>query len=212
MKTSAKRPYKSELRRARAAETRKRVMHAATRLFSRHGIDGVSIETLAEEARVAPVTVYSLFKSKAGVVKALMEATFFGDLYQQLADRTRSVSDPVELMRITASISRTIFDKERADMGLIRGASSLSPELKRIETEFDRIRLDLQEARARLLVRTRIARPGLSLSQVRDIMWTLTGRDIYRMLVLQRGWTSDEYESWLGDTLTAALIGTASSP
>jgi hypothetical protein len=37
-------------------------------------------------------------------------------------------------------------------------------------------------------------------------MWTLTGRDIYCMLVLQRGWTSDEYESWLGDTLLATLI------
>jgi len=34
-----------------------------------------------------------------------------------------------------------------------------------------------------------------------------TGRDVYRMLVLERGWSSDEYESWLAATLIKALMG-----
>jgi hypothetical protein len=38
---------------------------------------------------------------------------------------------------------------------------------------------------------------GLSLSQARDILWGFTGRDIYRMFVIERGWTSEEYEKWL---------------
>jgi hypothetical protein len=33
-----------------------------------------------------------------------------------------------------------------------------------------------------------------------------TGRDVYRMLVLERGWSSDEYEGWLAETLIKALM------
>lgn len=47
---------------------------------------------------------------------------------------------------------------------------------------------------------------GLSLSQARDILWAFTGRDIYRMLVIERGWTSEEYEKWLAQLLIKTLI------
>jgi hypothetical protein len=36
-------------------------------------------------------------------------------------------------------------------------------------------------------------------------MWMLTGRDLYRMLVLERGWSSDDYEAWLASALIALL-------
>ena len=36
-------------------------------------------------------------------------------------------------------------------------------------------------------------------------MWMYTGRDIYRMFVLERGWSSNEYEEWLAQALIEAL-------
>jgi hypothetical protein len=33
-----------------------------------------------------------------------------------------------------------------------------------------------------------------------------TGRDIYRTLVIEAGWTPDEYETWLSQTLVEALV------
>ena len=47
---------------------------------------------------------------------------------------------------------------------------------------------------------------GLSFAQARDIFWALTGRDVYRMLVIERGWTSDQYEKWLSQMLVNALL------
>jgi hypothetical protein len=38
-----------------------------------------------------------------------------------------------------------------------------------------------------------------------------TGRDIYRMFVLERGWSSDKYEEWLARTLIQALTTKAIS-
>jgi len=34
----------------------------------------------------------------------------------------------------------------------------------------------------------------------------LTGRDVYRMLVLVRGWNSPKYEDWLADALVRSLL------
>ena len=199
------RKYNLELRSARALDTRQRILSAAKELFTEHGIDGVTIDALSAAAGVSSPTVYGLFGSKAGILKSLIEGAFFGDGYKLAAERTRSTNDPIELLRITASISRTIFDTERKEIGLMRGASAFSPELKEIETEFEQIRFRLQEERAKLITATFPAAKALGLAKVRDIMWMYTGRDIYRMLVLERGWSSDEYEDWLANALIRSL-------
>jgi hypothetical protein len=49
-------------------------------------------------------------------------------------------------------------------------------------------------------------RPGLSHQRARDIFWMLTGGDVYRMLVRERGWSSQEYQEWLADTLVDQLL------
>jgi len=49
-------------------------------------------------------------------------------------------------------------------------------------------------------------RPGLNHGAARDIFWMLTGRDVYRMLVRERGWSSQTYQDWLADTLVHSLL------
>jgi AcrR family transcriptional regulator len=208
MSSAKKRKYNTELRQARTVELRRRILAAAKKLFASHGIDKVTIDALADEADVASPTVYALFKSKAGLLKALIKGTFFGPNYAAVAEKTKTTTDPIELLRITASISRVIFDTEKAEIGLIRGASAFSAELRRVEAEFEQIRYDLQEARAKLLVKTFPAARELGFEKVRDIMWMYTGRDIYRMFVLERGWSSDAYEEWLARTLIQVLTTT----
>jgi AcrR family transcriptional regulator len=206
-KTTKSRSYNAVSRQAKAEETRARILATAKAQFSERGVDVVTIDDIASKAGVASPTVYALFRSKAGLLKAIIQGTFFGPHYARVAERTQTTDDPFELLRITASISRVIFDAERVEIGLMRGVSAFSPELKSVETEFERIRFHLQEGRARLLVKTFPAARKLGLTKVCDIMWMYTGRDIYRMLVLERGWSSDDYEEWLGLTLIQAFTG-----
>jgi AcrR family transcriptional regulator len=200
-KIAARRHYNADSRRAKAEETHARILATAKVLFSKRGVDHVTIDDIAKHASASVPTVYALFRSKTGILKEIIQGTFFGANYASVAQRTKETDDPLELLRITASISRVIFDTERNEIGLMRGTSAFSPELKKIETRFERIRFDLQEERARLLVRKFAIARKLGLARVRDIMWMYTGRDIYRMLVLERGWSSDEYEEWLAQTL-----------
>lgn len=205
MSNIRKRKYNSDSRRARTVELTQRILAAARKLFARHGIDKVTIDELADEAGVSSPTIYSLYKSKAGLLRAIIKGTFFGANYAAVAEKTKTTTDPIELLRITASISRVIFDTEKAEIGLMRGASAFSSELRRIEVEFEQIRYRLQEGRAKLLVKKFPAARELGLAKVRDIMWMYTGRDIYRMFVMECRWSSDAYEKWLANTLIQVL-------
>ena len=39
-----------------------------------------------------------------------------------------------------------------------------------------------------------------------DIFWCLCNRDIYRILVQERGWTAETYADWLYDMLVGSLF------
>jgi AcrR family transcriptional regulator len=202
---SEKRNYDSKSRRAQAELTKKRILAAAKKLFSTNGVEKTTIDALADLAEVASPTVYALFKSKEGILMELMYTTLFGPQYQSLVEKAKAFDDPRESLKMAASIARTIYDTEKAEMGLIRGASALSPELKKLEKEGERLRYERQEMIARRLHQGNYLLHGISFIQARDILWTLTSRETYRMLVVERGWTSDEYERWLAGMLGKAL-------
>jgi AcrR family transcriptional regulator len=205
-KPRTRRRYDVKLRSERASGTRQRILDAAKELFTARGVEKVTIGDIASAAGVSAPTLYALFQSKTGILKAVVERSFFGARYAEIAKQAENARDPEEILRITASISRVILDTEREEIGLMRGVSALSPELKAIETELETVRFKLQEARAKLLVESVPAARQLGLARVRDILWMYTGRDVYRMLVLERGWSSDEYESWLAEALIKALM------
>jgi hypothetical protein len=46
----------------------------------------------------------------------------------------------------------------------------------------------------------------LTQGKARDLLWAFTGRDIYRMLVIEQNWTSNEYEAWLAEELAKLLL------
>jgi len=54
-------------------------------------------------------------------------------------------------------------------------------------------------------------RRGLNHRTARDIFWMLTARDVYRMLVRKRGWSPQQYQEWLADTLEHSLLSPAKS-
>lgn len=205
-KRASRRTYQSKHRTEAAAVTRERVLASAKTLFTRRGIDAVTIAELAEKARVSASTVYALFKSKEGVLLALMEKAMFGDAYRLAVKRLQGVADPVEQIAITSSISRAVYDGESADLGLMRGASAFSPALRKMEQTFEDMRYALQEERLKKLYAAGRAKKGLAFEEARRLMWMYTSRDIHRMLVQEGGWTPDRYEAWLSQTLIDALV------
>src|SRR5687768_12118060 len=207
--SSRRRRYTSEVRTQSAQETRRRVLAAAAILFARNGIDRVTIDEIGRRAKVASSTVYATYKSKDGILRAIMEESLFGPQFQDAQKLLAGVTDPVALIELTSRVSRAIYESESSDLGLLRRASGFSPALRKMEEEFERLRYDNQAARLKLLFASGKARPGLSLAEARRILWMYTSRDVYRMLVHDGGWTADRYQQWLAQTLVEALVATS---
>jgi AcrR family transcriptional regulator len=206
MGKTSKRRYSSEARSRSAEATKARVLSAARKLFARYGIDGVTIARIAEQADVAGSTVYALYKSKEGILRALMRATLFGPRFQEALARLDGVTDPVRRIALSAHVARAIYESESTELGLIRGASSFSPALRKLEQEFETMRFEMQEERVNLLFAHAKQRAGLQPEDARRILWMYTSRDVYRMLVHEGAWTPDRYQEWLSDTLVRVLV------
>lgn len=186
------------------------MLDVSRRLFSRSGIDGVTVAQIAEASEVAGSTIYALFRSKAGILRALMRRAIFNADYDRIARELREVADPIEQLRLTATVARSIYEGETKEMALLRGASAFSPELKKLEREFEDKRYELQSDRLANLFKQGLERPGVTLQRARDIMWMLTSRDVYRMLVIESRWSPAEYETWLAAALVRDLtVGTS---
>lgn len=201
-----RRAYSSSARTEAADETRTRILASAKELFSERGIDAVTIAEIAERSGVAGSTVYSIFKSKEGILRRLMEQSLFGGRFQSAQQILAGIGDPVEAIARTAHVSRAIYESESSDLGLLRNVSGFSPALRKIEDEFERTRFEMQEDRLSRLFDAGKAKRGIGFDEARHILWMYTSRDVYRMLVIEGEWTPDRYEEWLAQTLVAALV------
>ncbi|RXH58140.1 hypothetical protein GRAN_1450 [Granulicella sibirica] len=47
---------------------------------------------------------------------------------------------------------------------------------------------------------------NLKLTKARDILWSLTSRELFTLHVRKRAWSVGEYEDWLSDALVTALL------
>jgi AcrR family transcriptional regulator len=203
---TAKRDYRSLVRERQAGDTRKRIVEAAQRLLRRQGYAGTTIESIAQEAQVSAPSVYAIFKSKTGILKELLDQAGFGPDYESAVQRASDAPDPVVRLRLAAPIARGIHESQSAILDLLRGAGVVAPELARLERRKEDQRYERQEGTIALLRSSGKLGRGLDYTTARDIFWALTGRDLYRMLVRERGWSADKYEDWLADTLVRSLV------
>jgi AcrR family transcriptional regulator len=206
MPKSVRRAYKSLTRQRQAHETRGRIVEATRQLLEAEGYAGMTVEAVARRAEVAVQTVYAVFGSKTGILAELLNQTTFGSDYEDTVRQTLREKDPEKRLRGAARIARQIHDAQRAGFDLLRGAGVVAPELARLEQERERIRYEREEAMILSLRDAKRLRPGLSYRAARDILWTLTGSDVYRMLVREREWSSQKYQDWLADTLVRSLL------
>lgn len=91
----------------------------------------MTIAQIGESAGVAASTVYALFKSKEGILRALMMASLFGPRFQTAQSLLEGVTDSARLIALSSNVARAIYESESSERGLLRGASGFSPALRR---------------------------------------------------------------------------------
>jgi AcrR family transcriptional regulator len=200
------RPYKSLVRQRQAGDTRRRIVDAALRLLRTEGYAGMTVEAIARRAEVSAQSVYAIFKSKTGILIEILNQSAFGPEYDEAVRRALGAPDPESRLRLTAPIARQIHDAQSVTFDLLRGAGVVTPELAKLEHQRECLRYERQERMILSLFEVGALRPDLDVQRARDVFWMFTSRDVYRMLVRERGWTSQKYQDWLADTLVQSLL------
>ena len=206
MKTKKKRVYNSVARQRQAGDTRGRIAEAAYQLLLEKRYERMTIDAIAQRAEVSPQTVYAVFRSKAGILAELLDRTSFGTAYQELVRQAREKEFPPDRLRFAARIARHIFESQSETIDLLQGVSLVTPELADLIKERECHRYDSQKSMVDFISQKGWLQPTVNASKARDVLWAFTSRELYGMLVRQRGWSPQEYEEWLGNVLVSELL------
>jgi AcrR family transcriptional regulator len=197
---------------ARTRLARAAVVAAAGTLFLERGYGATTIDAISELAGVPTATVYRLFSSKHGILKSLLDVSIAGDDEDvPMADRPQVRSllgeqDPRQqlagFVRNAAHVNGRVAPLYR----ILVSAAGTDPDAAALLDELTRQRQQGQRVIARSFARAGALRPGVRERDAADLVHALMSPELYRLLVVDRGWKTERYERWLEGVLADQLL------
>lgn len=191
-------------RRRQALETRRIILEAARGLFLEYGYGATTIEAISEKAGVSISTVYTIYKSKRGILRAIREAWHLQSGQRDIYQQALATPKPETKLELAAHATRRQWETSLSMISIYQGAAAADTEAA----------AELQEALdgRRNAIRQFIQaiaptfRPGLPVDRAFAIYLALTHAELYQEMVDVAGWTPDAYEQWLAETLKQQLL------
>ena len=197
---------------ARTRLARAAVVDAARTLFLERGYGATTIDAISVHSDVPAATVYRLFASKRGILKALLDLSIVGDDDAvPLADRphVRSlVDDPDPRNQLAGFVGVTAQVNARTApiYRILVSAAASDPDAAALLDDLTHQRQQGQRVIGRSLARAGALQPELRERDAADIIHALMSPEVYRLLVVDRGWSAERYERWLRTTLVDQLL------
>lgn len=197
---------KSDLthRQRQALETQRLVVEAAKELFLEQGYATTTMQAIAARAGVAVSTVYAIFTNKRGLLKAIRETWHLTSQVRDIYKRANLENDPARRLELYAHANRRQWETG-ADMIKIYNSAAAADldAAAELASALDGRRKNIS---AWLAETAPLLRADLSFDQICAIHLALTRAEVYQELVEVWGWTPDQYEGWLADTLQQQLL------
>jgi AcrR family transcriptional regulator len=196
---------------ARTRLARRAVVDAARTLFLDRGYVATTMEAISARSDVPSPTVYRLFSSKLGILKALLDTSIAGDDQPVAVPERPNVAslfaepDPHKLLAGFAGVTTAINQRTNDVYRVLVSAAGSDPAAAELLGEIQQQRDQGQSQIARALSRAHSLKPGLRERDAADVIHALMAPEVYRLLVGDRGWTPERYEQWLATTLAQQL-------
>ena len=209
--THVKRAYDGSRRREQARARRLAVVQAARELFEVGGFRQTTIAAIAKRAGVSSESIYKTFGTKAALAKAVFDLELAGDDEPvPIAERpaVQAIRDEPDVRRKITLFAEGLAQRQARSAAvqiLIRDGRHVDDSLTPVWAALQREGLTGMTALGRHLLDTGQLREGLTIEQVRDILWNYLAIDAYERLVLIQGWSQQRYSNWLAHTMVSAL-------
>jgi AcrR family transcriptional regulator len=207
-----RRPYEGPARQARTRRTRAAVVDAARSLFVERGYAATTIEAISDRSDTPQATIYRLFASKLGILKAVLDISIGGDDEAvSMADRPQvraliSDEDPKKRLAGFAALLREVMARVGPVHRILADAARSDEDAASLLAEIARQRHEGQRRIARSLGRSGTLKPGLRERDAADIIHAIASPEVYGLLVLDRGWSGERYKKWLSSILIDQLL------
>jgi len=204
------RRYDSTRRQERARQTRERIVLSAERRFLDAGYSAMSVAAIAADAAVSVDLIYKTFGGKPGLVRAIFQRALegAGPVPAELrSDRLQAEeSDPRRIIEGWGRFVTEISPRGTPIVLLVRSAAATDPELVALLEEIDTSRHRRMTTNARRLHRAGHLRPGMTVREAADVLWTYSSPELYDLLVLRRGMSLEHFGRFVADAMIAALL------
>lgn len=200
------RQYHSPRRLEQAEATRRAILQASRTLFAAHGYQGTTLQAIAQAAEVSTPTIYAVFGSKAAVLSALVKSAGADEDIRALSREAFAATDPRLQVRLAARVIRAIQERDPDIVDLLWQAGGSDPDLVAVWRQSHRQQLARLGGIVELLAQKQALKPELTLERATDILWALASPEMYRLLTRERGWTAQQFEDWLTESVTTLLL------
>jgi AcrR family transcriptional regulator len=200
----------SSLRAEQAAQTRRRILHAAARVFEQQGFAGTRIEDVAIEAGVAAPTVYKVFTNKVNLLSAAVHQAMAGDdtaVIDEQAWFTEQLDepDPLRQLQLIARNARRMYERAGQLLNVLHAAVPLDPHLAHAWHDVAAQRIDRSRRSAKSLTNKAASRLRLSRDDTALTLLALTEPELFTTYTAGNR-TANQYEGWLADILCRSLL------
>ena len=198
-------------------ETRRRLLAAARAEFAERGYAAATVIRIAERAGVSVQTLYSNWGNKRNLLRGIMVSSVTGDedrplvagepppVFAAILERA-DAGDPGRLLARLSHEYRLLAERAAVGWQTYRDGAAVDPDIAADWRQLNELR---RGAITALITRLPAAalRPGLTPAVAADTAWVIASPDTHDQLVRQAGYSYDQLEEWVRDTLSAALLG-----
>ena len=206
--------YASEVRDEQARRTRRAIVAAAHDLFLGQGYAATTIDGIAEAAHVSRRTVFNSAGGKAALLKLALDWAIAGDDEPiPMADRPavkaiQAEPDPRKALMLWVQTVTEVAARIAPIGEVLTAAADADPAAAELLAEASRNRMSGATAFIQYLASLDGLAAGLTEQRAAELCWALMDGHLYRLLVVQRGWSTAEFTRWLSESLVTALLRT----
>jgi AcrR family transcriptional regulator len=204
------RRYDSSRRQEQARATRLHVLRTAVDLFVAQGYARTTINEIAAASGVSAETIYATFRNKATLLHRAWDITVGGDdqdvVFHERPEIKALISEPDlrKRLRMQAPITTATARRTAPFQLMLLAAAGAESSAAEMLAEIGRQRLAGISVMARMAAET--GQLAVSEEQARDVLWSTTDGMLWHRLVVERGWTDEEFADWLGRMWVAMLV------